>query len=106
MTAVAEQQFVYRFGKREYDLSGRTHLMGILNVTPDSFSDGGRFLARDAAIEHALRMVEEGADRASWTPAVYGGEKFRRGLYATFPSETKFAQGDTVICRTAVFYLI
>jgi dihydropteroate synthase len=62
MNVVAEQQFVYRFGSREYNLSSRTHLMGILNVTPDSFSDGGRFLARGAALEQALRMVEEGAD--------------------------------------------
>jgi dihydropteroate synthase len=36
--------------------------MGILNVTPDSFSDGGRFLSREAALEHAHRMVEDGAD--------------------------------------------
>jgi dihydropteroate synthase len=36
--------------------------MGIVNVTPDSFSDGGRFLARQAAIDHALRLVAEGAD--------------------------------------------
>jgi dihydropteroate synthase len=36
--------------------------MGVLNVTPDSFSDGGRYLDADAAVEHALRMAEEGAD--------------------------------------------
>ncbi|MEL6613838.1 MAG: dihydropteroate synthase, partial [Bacteroidota bacterium] len=35
--------------------------MGILNVTPDSFSDGGRFLGRDAALRHAEQMIEEGA---------------------------------------------
>src|SRR6266508_794557 len=40
----------------------RAHVMGVLNVTPDSFSDGGRFLAPDAAIEHARRLVAEGAD--------------------------------------------
>ena len=61
-TTVGTQPFVFQFGKKTYDLSSRTHLMGILNVTPDSFSDGGRFLARDAAVEHALRMVEDGAD--------------------------------------------
>ena len=43
-------------------LHSRVHLMGILNVTPDSFSDGGRFLAPDAAVAHALAMVEAGAD--------------------------------------------
>jgi dihydropteroate synthase len=37
-------------------------LMGIINVTPDSFSDGGRFLDRDAAVQHALRLLDEGAD--------------------------------------------
>src|ERR1700726_3737273 len=41
---------------------GRPIVMGILNVTPDSFSDGGRFLDPGAAIEHAGRMVAEGAD--------------------------------------------
>lgn len=40
----------------------RTLLMGVLNVTPDSFSDGGRFFDRVAALEHALRCAEEGAD--------------------------------------------
>ncbi len=40
----------------------RTRVMGILNVTPDSFSDGGRFLDRGKAFEHAMRMVDEGAD--------------------------------------------
>ncbi|MBM4133070.1 MAG: dihydropteroate synthase [Nitrospira sp.] len=43
-------------------LHSRVHLMGILNVTPDSFSDGGRFLSLDVAIAHALAMVEAGAD--------------------------------------------
>src|SRR5437588_5832565 len=41
---------------------GRPIVMGILNVTPDSFSDGGRFIDPDAAIVQARRMVEEGAD--------------------------------------------
>ena len=43
-------------------LSERVHIMGILNVTPDSFSDGGLHATEDAAVEAALRMVEEGAD--------------------------------------------
>ncbi len=43
-------------------LGERTLVMGILNVTPDSFSDGGKFLDVAAAVEHAKRMVEEGAD--------------------------------------------
>ena len=44
------------------DLSRRTHIMGILNVTPDSFSDGGQFFDRQEAIEHGLAMAATGAD--------------------------------------------
>ena len=40
----------------------RTLIMGVVNVTPDSFSDGGLFLATECAVEHAKRLVEEGAD--------------------------------------------
>ena len=50
-----------RCGPFTFDLS-RPLIMGIVNVTPDSFSDGGRFLARDAAIAHAIAMREQGAD--------------------------------------------
>lgn len=52
----------YRFGARTYDLQARTHIMGILNVTPDSFSDGGKFLDPERAVDHALQMIDEGAD--------------------------------------------
>jgi dihydropteroate synthase len=52
----------------------RPLVMGVLNVTPDSFSDGGRFLERDAAIAHARRMVAEGADIVD-----VGGESTRPG---------------------------
>jgi dihydropteroate synthase len=54
--------FSYRFGKKMYDLSSRTHVMGVLNITPDSFSDGGKFMNVDSAASHAIRMQEEGAD--------------------------------------------
>ncbi len=49
-------------GDREFNFSRGCHVMGILNVTPDSFSDGGRFLDPQAALDHALKMQEEGAD--------------------------------------------
>ncbi len=52
----------------------RPRLMGIVNVTPDSFSDGGNFLAAQAAIDHGLRLVEEGADILD-----IGGESTRPG---------------------------
>ena len=44
------------------DLDERTHVMGVLNITPDSFSDGGLFFNREKAIEHGLAMAREGAD--------------------------------------------
>jgi dihydropteroate synthase len=53
---------VWRARDIELPVGGRTLLMGVLNVTPDSFSDGGKFLAADAAAAHAREMVEEGAD--------------------------------------------
>jgi dihydropteroate synthase len=49
-------------------------VMGVVNVTPDSFSDGGRFLDPDAAVAHALRLAEEGADVLD-----FGGESTRPG---------------------------
>src|SRR5690349_16889796 len=58
-----------------YTLSlDRPLIMGIVNVTPDSFSDGGRFLARDAAIAHAQQLIAEGADIVD-----IGGESTRPG---------------------------
>lgn len=57
---------------REY--KGHTYIMGILNVTPDSFSDGGRWNAPDAAARHAVQMAEEGADVID-----IGGESTRPG---------------------------
>jgi dihydropteroate synthase len=58
--------------------SGRMPLvMGVVNVTPDSFSDGGRYLEHDQAIEHALRLAEEGADILD-----IGGESTRPGSEA------------------------
>ncbi len=56
------------------DLSSRGWIMGILNVTPDSFSDGGKFPDADRAVDHALQMVAEGADVID-----VGGESTRPG---------------------------
>ena len=49
-----------RIGGKEFDLKKNTYIMGILNVTPDSFSDGGRYDGLDRAIEHAKQMIQEG----------------------------------------------
>lgn len=54
--------------------SKKTYIMGILNVTPDSFSDGGKFFEKDEAVRHALRMADEGADIID-----VGGESTRPG---------------------------
>lgn len=53
---------------------GHTYIMGILNTTPDSFSDGGKFMSADAALHHAERMIDEGADIID-----VGGESTRPG---------------------------
>lgn len=68
-------------GNRVLDLS-RPHVMGILNVTPDSFSDGGRFNRLDAALRHAAEMVEAGA-----TLIDVGGESTRPGARVVSPTE-------------------
>jgi dihydropteroate synthase len=62
-----------RCGDKTLDLA-RPVVMGVLNVTPDSFSDGGRFLPVDAAVAHGLRLVEEGAGIID-----IGGESTRPG---------------------------
>lgn len=51
-----------KIGNKEFDLKERTYVMGILNVTPDSFSDGGKFNEIDAALKRVKEMIEEGAD--------------------------------------------
>lgn len=53
---------ILRIGNLDFEWGKRTYLMGILNVTPDSFSDGGDFYTVDAAVTQALKMAEEGAD--------------------------------------------
>lgn len=64
---------VWNFGRLTLDLS-QPHVMGILNVTPDSFSDGGKHHAKDAAVARALEMIAEGA-----TVIDVGGESTRPG---------------------------
>ena len=61
-------------GNREFDLGNRTYIMGILNVTPDSFSDGGINNTVDRALEHTVKMIEDGADIID-----IGGESTRPG---------------------------
>jgi len=63
-----------RWGRWRLNLSARTHIVGVLNVTPDSFSDGGRYARVDRALAHARRMIEAGADVID-----VGGESTRPG---------------------------
>jgi dihydropteroate synthase len=66
--------FQWNLGSHALELGKRTLIMGIVNVTPDSFSDGGQFLERDRAVAHAERLLEEGADILD-----IGGESTRPG---------------------------
>jgi len=63
-----------KIGNRDFEIGKRTYIMGILNVTPDSFSDGGRFNDIETAIKHAKRMVADGVDIID-----IGGESTRPG---------------------------
>ncbi len=63
-----------KIGNRMFELKNRTYIMGILNVTPDSFSDGGKFNREDAALKHVEEMIAEGADIID-----VGGESTRPG---------------------------
>ena len=54
--------FEWNIGARSLLLGKRTLIMGVLNVTPDSFSDGGLHFDRDRAVEFALQMLHDGAD--------------------------------------------
>lgn len=67
---------------RALPLGQRTVIMGIVNVTPDSFSDGGMLLSADAAIGHALRLLEDGADILD-----VGGESTRPGAMPVMPAD-------------------
>jgi dihydropteroate synthase len=66
--------FDWNLGGRSLELGKRTLVMGIVNVTPDSFSDGGRHFASDAAVAHAFKLLDDGADIVD-----LGGESTRPG---------------------------
>ncbi len=66
--------FIWRFCGRQLDLRHRTAIMAVLNCTPDSFSDGGKYFHPQAALEHARQMVAAGADLID-----IGGESTRPG---------------------------
>lgn len=69
-----------RGAHRTFTVGGDTRVMGVVNVTPDSFSDGGRFESKAAAVEHALKLEAEGADLID-----IGGESTRPGATPVSP---------------------
>lgn len=74
--------FQWNLGTRSLELGRRTLIMGVVNVTPDSFSDGGLYFDRAKAVEHAERLLQEGADIID-----IGGESTRPGAKVALPRE-------------------
>jgi hypothetical protein len=62
MEAISRETMPWQLRTRTLELGRRTLVMGIVNITPDSFSDGGAFLDPEAAVAHALQLLDEGAD--------------------------------------------
>ena len=83
---------IWQLGDRAIDFGARVQIMGILNVTPDSFFDGGRYPGREAAVERALNMVEEGADVID-----IGGESSRPPVYGEARGVPAAAECDRVV---------
>src|SRR3954471_23021984 len=65
---------LWKLADQTLELSERAMIMGVINVTPDSFSDGGEFFNTDRAVEHGTRMLEDGAQIID-----IGGESTRPG---------------------------
>ena len=80
-----------KIGNKEFDLSSHCYIMGILNVTPDSFSDGGKFNTLDAALKHTEEMIRDGADVID-----IGGESTRPG-HVVISEEEEIARVTPVI---------
>jgi dihydropteroate synthase len=97
---MSQINLTYKFGETTIEFGKRTYLMGILNVTPDSFSDAGRFFDQTDAVLHAFQMVKDGADIID-----VGGESTRPGaepvpveeeLRRVIPVVTKIRQKSRV----------
>lgn len=80
-----------RIGRREFQTTGRTYIMGILNLTPDSFSDGGKWTGMDAALKRTEEMISQGADIID-----VGGESTRPG-YCPVPAAEEIERTAPVI---------
>jgi dihydropteroate synthase len=84
--------FQWSLGQRTLELGKRTLIMGIVNVTPDSFSDGGLYLDPSQALDHALQLLDEGADMID-----VGGESTRPGAKPTVSAEEELRRVLPVI---------
>lgn len=82
-----------KIGGREFETDRQTYVMGILNITPDSFSDGGRYIKLEPALKQAERMINEGADLID-----IGGESTRPG-YGPVTAEEEINRVAPVIER-------
>ncbi|HLH07570.1 MAG TPA: dihydropteroate synthase [Terriglobales bacterium] len=92
--------FQWAVGDRTIELGRRTLIMGVLNVTPDSFSDGGQFFDPGRAVEHGLQLLEQGADILD-----VGGESTRPGAKVEAVANTTRSSGGTshaTVVKTAV----
>lgn len=78
------RSFTLKLPRRTLDVGQKTLVMGVLNVTPDSFSDGGEYFAHDRAVEHALAMEADGADIID-----VGGESTRPGSQSISAEEER-----------------
>ena len=85
---------VITIGKRDFEIGKRPYVMGILNVTPDSFSDGGKYGDLDAALKHTEEMIKEGADIID-----VGGESTR-------PGHVKITVAEEIECTCFVIEAI
>ena len=92
---MADSRYEWQLPDGILDLSQRPLVMGIVNVTPDSFSDGGLFVQSDAAVAHALKLVGEGADILD-----IGGESSRPGALPV-PLEQELERVVPVVKRLA-----
>lgn len=82
-----------KIGNQEFDTASHTYVMGILNITPDSFSDGGKWNSVDAALRHVQQMIAEGASVID-----VGGESTRPG-YEIISDEEEISRVVPIIAK-------
>jgi dihydropteroate synthase len=90
---MAGKQYTIQVRGKDFALGPRTWIMGVLNVTPDSFSDGGHYLEREAAVERGVALVAEGADIID-----IGGESTKPGSEPV-PTKEEFRRVIPVVAE-------